>query len=64
MLYEVAPATGLQERLTWFWPEAVAVRPAGAAGGVQPPPPVGVTDTQVEVDEAQASLPLGWAVTW
>jgi hypothetical protein len=63
MLYEVAPATALQERLIWFCPAAVAVRPVGAAGGVQGAP-AGVTDRQVEGAEAQASLPLGWAVTW
>jgi hypothetical protein len=64
MLYEVAPETALHDRLICDVPDAVAERPVGAAGGVQPPPPDGVTDRQAEGAEAHDSLPLGWALTW
>jgi hypothetical protein len=46
------------------WPVAVAVTPVGAEAGGTQGPDTGVTETQVEGAEAQASFPDGKAVTW
>ena len=56
--YEVAPADAVHETFTWVELAAVAETPVGAAGGVQATG-AGVTETQVDGAEAQASLPEG-----
>ena len=63
MVYEVAPAEAAHERLICDEEAAVAMRPVGAAGGVQAAP-AGVTEVQVDGEDAAASLPEGWPVTW